>query len=185
MYELSEKQLQQLGDMFAAFYRQKIKAKIYPFGNPSVRGLSNKVASGKLLNSIKTKVKETPDGLMLEIEYMDYFKYVNLGRRKGGKFVPIKALLDWIKIRGIRRRDEKGRFVKGSQLSLAFAIQKNIHKFGIRRTNIYDKAYDSLEDVLMNPPPEFRDDFERLYNAVGDDVENFITRIINKEIPSK
>lgn len=184
MYELSEQQLQQLGDMFAAFYRQKIKAKIYPFGNPSVRGLSNKVASGKLLNSIKTKVKETPEGLMLEIEYMDYFKYVNLGRRKGGKFVPIKALLDWIKIRGIRRRDKKGRFVKGSQLSLAFAIQKNIHKFGIRRTNIYDKAYDSLEDVLMNPPAEFRDDFERLYNAVGEDVENFIMKIINKEIPS-
>lgn len=185
MYELTEQQLQQLGDMFAAFYRQKIKAKIYPFGNPNVRGVSNKVASGKLLNSIKTKVKETPEGLMLEVEYMDYFKYVNLGRRKGGKYVPIKALLDWIKIRGIRRRDEKGRFVKGSQLSLAFAIQKNIHKFGIRRTNIYDKAYDSLEDVLMNPPAEFRDDFERLYNAIGNDVENFIINTLNKEIPSK
>lgn len=185
MYELTEEQLEQLGNMFAAFYRQKIKAKIYPFGNPNVRGVSNKVASGKLLNSIKTKVKETPEGLMLEVEYMDYFKYVNLGRRKGGKFVPIKALLDWIKIRGIRRRDEKGRFVKGSQLSLAFAIQKNIHKFGIRRTNIYDKAYDSLEDVLMNPPAEFRDDFERLYNAIGNDVENFIINTLNKEIPSK
>ena len=185
MYELTEEQLEQLGNMFAAFYRQKIKAKIYPFGNPNVRGVSNKVASGKLLNSIKTKVKETPEGLMLEVEYMDYFKYVNLGRRKGGKYVPIKALLDWIKIRGIRRRDEKGRFVKGSQLSLAFAIQKNIHKFGIRRTNIYDKAYDSLEDVLMNPPAEFRDDFERLYNAIGNDVENFIINTLNKEIPSK
>ena len=185
MWELTEEQLEQLGNMFAAFYRQKIKAKIYPFGNPNVRGVSNKVASGKLLNSIKTKVKETPEGLMLEVEYMDYFKYVNLGRRKGGKYVPIKALLDWIKIRGIRRRDEKGRFVKGSQLSLAFAIQKNIHKFGIRRTNIYDKAYDSLEDVLMNPPAEFRDDFERLYNAIGNDVENFIINTLNKEIPSK
>ena len=121
---------------------------------------------------------------MLEVEYMDYFKYVNLGRRKGGKYVPIKALLDWIKIRGIRRRDEKGRFVKGNQLSLAFAIQKNIHKFGIRRTNIYDKAYDALEDALINPPAEFRDDFERLYEAVGNDVENFIIRTLNKEIPS-
>lgn len=184
MYDLTEEQLKQLGDMFVAFYKQKIKAKIYPFGNPNIRGKSNKVASGKLLNSIKANVKETPEGLMLEVEYMDYFKYVNLGRRKGGKFVPIKALLEWIKIRGIRRRDKKGRFVKGSQLSLAFAIQKNIHKFGIRRTNIYDKAYDSLEDVLMNPPPEFRDDFERLYDAVGNDVENFIIKTLNREIPS-
>lgn len=184
MYDLTEEQLKQLGNMFVAFYKQKIKAKIYPFGNPNIRGRSNKVASGKLLNSIKAKVKETPEGLMLEVEYMDYFKYVNLGRRKGGKYVPIKALLDWIKIRGIRRRDKKGRFVKGSQLSLAFAIQKNIHKFGIRRTNIYDKAYDALEDALINPPAEFRDDFERLYEAVGNDVENFIIRTLNKEIPS-
>jgi hypothetical protein len=69
-------------------------------------------------------------------------------------------------------------------LSFAFAIQKNIFKYGIRPANVFDKTYDTFEDVLANPPAEFRDEYERLYQAIGEDVENFLTNVINKEIPS-
>jgi len=182
MWELSERQLKELGDLFVKFYKDKLKEKIYPYGNPKVRGIGNKVASGRLLNSLSAKVKDTPDGLMLELTYMDYLKYVNLGRRKGRGMVPIKALLEWIKVKRIKGRNKKGRFIK--DLSFAFAIQKNIFKYGIRPANVFDKTYDTFEDVLANPPAEFRDEYERLYQAIGEDVENFLSNVINKEIPS-
>lgn len=185
MFELTEEELKDLGQLFIEHYQQVLTQKIYPFGNPNVKGLGNKFASGKLYNSLKANVVSTPEGFRLELQYADYYKNVNFGRRAGGKKVPIKALMDWIKIRGLRKRDAKGRFVKGGIRSLAFAIQTNIFKFGIRRANIFDKAYDSLEDALENPPAFLRDDFVRLYEAIEQDVENFIMNTITKEIPVK
>lgn len=184
MYELSEEELEKLGNMFINFYKQKLTEKIYPFGNPNIRGLSNKIASGSLYRSMKSRVVETEDGLMLEMEYNDYLKYVNRGR-KPGKMPPVQAILQWVKERKLKKRDKKGRFAKGGQLSLAWAISKNIATYGIRPAGIFDKAYDSLEDVLMNPPAEFRDEYERLYDAIGQDVENFLMRTLNKEIPTR
>ena len=183
MWELSEKELEKLGKMFKDFYQDKIDEKIYPFGNPKIRGLGNKVASGNLYNSLSVKVIDTEDGLMLELSYADYLKNVNFGRRKGKGKVPIKALLKWIKDRGLKGRNKKGKYIK--DLSFAFGIQQNIFKYGIRPANIFDKAYDSLEDILSNPPSYFRDEYEKLYDKIGQDVENFLINTINKEISSK
>jgi hypothetical protein len=182
MWELTEQQLQDLGDIFIDFYKKKITEKIYPYGNPKVRGLGNKVASGKLLNSLSAKVKDTPDGLMLELSYMDYLKNVNFGRKPKKKKVPVNVLLQWIKDKRIRGRNKKGRFIK--DLSFAFAVQQNIFKYGIRPTNIFDKTYDSFEDVLLNPPPQLSDQYTLLYDAIGQDVENFLIQTINQEIES-
>jgi hypothetical protein len=182
MWELTQEQLNQLGQLFVDYYRERIKDKIYPYGNPNQRGLGNKVASGRLLNSLSAQVKDTQDGLVLEITYMDYFKYVNLGRRPRKGFVPIRALLEWIRVKGIKGRNKKGRFIKN--LSFAFAIQRNIYKYGIRPANVFDKAYDSFEDILENPPIAFRDEYDQLYDAIGRDVENFLEKTINKELSS-
>lgn len=182
MFELSEIELQRLGTLFINFFKQKIQERIYPYGNPQ-RGVSDKVATGQLLNSLTaTVMPDGQGGFNLVITYMDYFKYVNLGRRPGRGLVPIPALLNWIKVRGIKGRNKRGRFI--SNLSLAFAIQRNIFKFGIRPTNIYDKAYDSFEALLENPPAEFQDEYNSLYEAIGQDVENFIEQTINKEFIS-
>jgi hypothetical protein len=53
----------------------------------------------------------------------DYGVYVNNGRQKGGKKVPIDVLVAWIERKAIVSGDKK---VK----SLAFAIQQTIHKEG-------------------------------------------------------
>lgn len=182
MWELSEIELQRLGTLFINFFKQKLQQKIYPYGNPQ-RGVGDKVATGQLLNSLTaTVMPKTDGGFELVITYMDYFKNVNLGRRPGVGLVPIPALLDWIKVRGIRGRRPNGQFMPN--LSLAFAIQKSIYKFGIRPANIYDKAYDSFEALLENPPPEFQNEYNALYDAIGQDVENFIEMTVNKEFPS-
>jgi hypothetical protein len=182
MYELTQIELQRLGTLFVNFFKQKIQEKIYPYGFPQ-RGVGDKKATGQLLNSLTaTVVPKSGGGFELVITYMDYFKYVNLGRRPGVGLVPIPALLSWIKVRGIKGRKANGRFM--SNLSLAFAIQKNINKFGIRPANIYDKAYDSFEALLENPPQEFRDEYNSLYAAIGRDVENFIEQTVDKELMS-
>jgi hypothetical protein len=187
MFELTDEALQRLGTVFINFYKQKVQQKIYPYapgynGGGTTRGMSNKVATGQLLNSLTATVVRTPQGSQLVITYMDYFEAVNLGRRPEKKKVPITALLDWIKIRGIKGRNKRGRFIPN--LSLSFAIQTNIYKYGIAPSNIYDKARDSFEDLLENPPTEFREEYESLYEAIGRDVENMMDKVITKEFTS-
>ena len=106
MFELSEIELQRLGTLFINFFKQKLQERIYPYGNPQ-RGVGDKVATGQLLNSLTaTAMPKAGGGFELVITYMDYFKNVNLGRRPGVGMVPIPALLDWIKVRGIEAENQ-------------------------------------------------------------------------------
>lgn len=188
MFELTPQALQRLGTLFINFYKQKLQERIYPYapgyaGERETSGVSNKVASGQLLNSMTATVVPIGNGdYQLVITYMDYFQNVNFGRRKKKRKVPIPALLDWIRIRGIRGRNKRGRYIP--PLSLAFAIRENIYKYGIARANIYDKAYDSFEAILENPPQEFQDEYNSLYDAIGRDVENFMEEVAIKEFTS-
>jgi hypothetical protein len=180
MFELTEEALQKLGTLFVKMMKQKIKEKIYPYGNPQ-SGQGDKYASGNLYNSLTATVMPNGDDFELVITYADYFKYVNEGRRPERKRVPLSALLQWIKIRGIKGRNKKGRFM--SNLSMAFAIQENIYKYGIRPADIYDKGLDSLEQIFENPPPELQQAYTDLYAAIENDVVNFVdANIVSKEI---
>ena len=60
--------------------------------------------------------------------------------KKGLKPLPMKVLLDWVKEKNIK-------FNIDLDKSMAFAIQKNIKKFGIRPSNIEDKLF---EQILSN-----------------------------------
>lgn len=145
--------LQRLAPIIEQIFKQVLSEQRYPFGNPGVKGLSNKVASGTLRNSIQAiqTDRETililgPGGLPLNQTYGDGDKStgnINLGRRIGGKKVPINVLENWITQRGLVGRDKKGRFM--TKRSFAFAIQTNINKFGIRATNYIEIALDTLE----------------------------------------
>ena len=41
MWELSEQQLKELGDLFIDFYKKKLREEIYPYGNPNARGVGH------------------------------------------------------------------------------------------------------------------------------------------------
>lgn len=99
--------------------------------NAGVKGQSN------LINS--TQFIETEKGLALEANY--YFTYVNDGRRRGVRKVPIPALIDYIKRYNI--------VPKGGQTitQLAFAIQTSIYRNGIQPKNYLDKIVDTTSDV--------------------------------------
>jgi hypothetical protein len=151
----------------------------YPFGVKTRPGISNKIASSSLYNSVE--VKQTGNDT-LEVLMNPYWKYVQSGvvggkfkSRKGIKRGPnkgggendspfIMALRKWIKDRKLKGRDKRGRFI--TDRSLAFAIRTNIFKFGIQPSNFLDVA---IENIM---------DDKRIIELLGDSVlEDLIDKI--------
>ena len=184
MFELTEEALQVLINLFVANIKKQIETRQFPYGHPQ-SGVGNKIASGMLYDSIQGTVEVGTDGEPYAVlYYADYFPYVNRGRKTQLTRVPLSALLNWIKIKGIRGRDKKGRFIPN--MSLAFGIQTNIFKYGIRPSNIYDKGLDAIEDYFddypNNLPPEMRAVGEQLFEAVAQDINNFIDKTLEAEL---
>jgi hypothetical protein len=178
-FPLTREVLDELGKLFIKIMKEKIESNTYPYGHPQ-RGRGNKVATGHLLESLTYEVVDFQGQATLKITYADYFKYVNLGRRAGVRRVPLKVLIDWIRVKGIRGRGKNGRPM--NELSLAWAVQTNIFKYGIRPANIYDNTIDNLEDLFDNPPPEIAAELNLLYEAIGEDINNIINNTIEEEL---
>lgn len=118
----------------------------YKYGYANYQGTSNKVASGRLRDSVKVEVVTKSNETILQVIMTEYAQYVQSGRLPGKKSVPIKPLLEWIKDRKLKGRNKKGQYI--SNLSFAYAIQTNIRKFGIRPSNFIDI---SIESIMSDP----------------------------------
>lgn len=183
-YPKTRRALEVFAKLFTNYLKQEISKNQFPYapgykGGGKVSGIGNKVASGKLLNSISYEIDQDSEGNpRFVLSYVDYFEAVNSGRRPQKKKVPIQALLDWIKIRGLKGRNKKGQFIPN--LSLAFAIQTNIYKFGIAPAGIYDKGLDGLLTLVENPPPNLADELQEIYDMIAEDVNMFIEKTITK-----
>ncbi len=71
---------------------------------------------------------------------------------------------DWIRARGLRYRDEKGRFKKGGEKTLTFLIQRSIFAQGIKPSLFFTKPFEGRFSKL---PPE-------LIEAYGLEVTEFL-----------
>ena len=80
------------------------------------------VATGDLLNSIKVEVKSTVDRWQIIGSNLHYGNIQDTGLRPGN-YVPISALLDWIRAKKINLNGRR-------ELDAAFAIQKSIFRKG-------------------------------------------------------
>lgn len=219
-WQYSIEAMQYFATMYQAMMKEALLKKIYPYGNPEQKGVGDKFASGNLYNSITAYVEIGSDGQPgIVVEYLDYYNYVNIGRKKGIRKVPTSSILDWMRIRGIkpnaqfkinslayainkkRENDNKHKLPldvlrnwireKGiqideekSNLALAFAIQTNIFKYGIRPTNIYDVGISSFEDQIDNPPPNLEAELELVYNAIAEDINLLLENMITETIPT-
>jgi len=134
--------LQRIAPIIEDILKKTLEQKRYPFGFSKFRGVGNKVASGKLRDSIQVNVKQSQGQTVIELIAEQYSQWVQSGRLPGRKGVPIDALEKWIKERGLVGRDKRGRFIK--RRSFAFAIQNNIKKFGIRPSNFLDVALETI-----------------------------------------
>lgn len=144
--------------------QKALSEKVYPFGFAKYRGLSDKVASGKLRNSVEVKVVPSEGGSIIQIFMEDYYQWVQSGRLPGKKGVPVDAIERWIKERGLTGRDKKGKFIK--RRSFAFAIQTNIKKFGIRPSNFLDKSINLLESDQRILDALGQEAFDELLNRI-------------------
>jgi hypothetical protein len=161
--------------IFAKKFQDALKASLakpYPFApgynkersSFGVRNMTSK--SGDLYKSIKVKFNANDDTIVISM--LDYWQNVNDGR-KPGKYVPIKPLMQWIRRKGFNKNKKTGKFQKFNIKGMAFAVSKNIQKFGIAPTNFYDDAFAGfIEDYTNGPLP-----------ALGLDVQNFFAKIID------
>jgi hypothetical protein len=170
-YDLAMKEM-------ALLFQNAIKEELgkpYPFapgynGSRKSNGIRNlKKKTGALYNSVKVTFDPKTD--QLKVNMLEYWKNVNDGR-KPGKYVPLKPLMDWIKIKGFNR-DTRGRFKKFNIKGTAFAISTNIKKFGIQPTNFYDNAFDKFIDAFDDPNGPMKN--------LGMDLTEFFKKIIETE----
>ena len=90
-----------------------------------------KVATGSLVNSINYKLKDTAQGLQIQLFANDYLEYVDRGRRPG-TYPPIRAIMKWAQIKGLPKQ-------------AAWAVRQNIFKFGIKPTRVIDRTKREFE----------------------------------------
>ena len=108
----------------------------------------NRVASGNLINSIKTTLKIS-DGSQFEVtlHVADYYWYVDKGRR-AGKQPPPDAILKWIETKPILPRpDTRGKLPSNKQL--AYLIGRKIGKYGTVGTNDLQQTIDQLNSYYL------------------------------------
>ena len=118
----------------------------------------NSFATGNLYNNLSYEV----------ISLEDYWRYVEDGRRAGGKMPPITAIENWIKAKPvIPRMDSRGRTPTVRQL--AFLIARSIGIKGIEPKKPFQRAYDSLLDGL----------YAELREAVAADAKNYVISAIS------
>lgn len=107
---------------------------------------AGKEATGDLARSVDYKLIETLDTIAVGIVALPYFDYVDGGRRKGAKPPPSDAIIDWMKVKGIKGRNRKtGKFI--TQKSAAFLIARSIGKNGIKPTNVVKKSLRKLKSL--------------------------------------
>ena len=86
------------------------------------------------------------------------------------KMPPISPLADWAKRKGIRLRDDKGKFQKGNYKTIGFLIARSIQKKGLKPSLFFTKPF---EQGFKKLPDE-------LIEAYGLDIEEFLQFTLNK-----
>lgn len=103
-------------------------------------------ATGTLSRTATASVEVNGPLITLYAELAPEYKWVENGRRKGGKFPPRQAILDWMKVRNILPRGPRPM----SQESLAFLIQRKIAVEGIKPRPALRNAAEEIVDEFVN-----------------------------------
>ena len=140
-----------------------------------------KDSTGNLSKSIEGQVKEMPNSISMyfQMEAYGYFqdrgvKGVKSGKSESGfKFGTgsgpkgglTSGIEKWVRLKGIKGRDKKGKFI--TQKSLVNAIVRSIWNKGIKPslffTTPFEKAFKKLPDVLVQ---KYGLDAEQLFDSI-------------------
>lgn len=126
----------------------------------------DKKASGNLIKSIHPlTIVFSSNKMVGSISLASYWKYVEYGRKAGGKFPPFDKILKWIQIKPVLPRPING--IKPTQKQLAFLISRKIARDGIKAGKQYDEA---LNIVWQRQK-------ENISNAISMDLDTAIDLI--------
>lgn len=120
-----------------------------------------KVASGKL-RDFKVEIVQDDRWFNIIFNLEHYWKYVENGRSPG-KFPPIDAILNWIKIKPVVPHPIRNRVPTTKQL--AFLIARSIAQKGIKPTY-------ALQNTLVSP--QVQQLIEQLCNYIINQIEKQI-----------
>jgi hypothetical protein len=139
----------------------KLEKALKVFGKEYVEAMgdilkkADKIASGDLIKSLKTRVFKTGFGTSYTLKVLSaiHMKYVESGRRAGAKPPPIAPIKKWARQKGI---DE----------GLAFPIAKSIGEKGIKPLDVVQQGFKDVQKSI---------DYRRLEDGISDWVDDIIT----------
>ena len=111
----------------------------------------NAIATGNLLDTSIFKAIRDNEVIYLNASLPEYWKYVEYGRKAGGKYPPRKAIENWIKVKNIQPYPDKNGMTPTTQ-QLAFLICRSIAINGIQPKNL-------LLNALKKTISEYADKF--------------------------
>lgn len=135
--------LDAIAPIVAQIVKDSLNEKVYLFGAYQ-KGLTNRVASGKLRDSIGAVVEDNKQGIqVIRVTALggkrleDTYAYWLINDRQPGKWANINAIKEWIyNKKSFRIRDYKtGQFLPKTEKnvdSVAFVIARSIGKFGFQ-----------------------------------------------------
>jgi hypothetical protein len=139
-----------------------------PYTSQSGKRFKGLDKNSTLYNSVQVSYDATPT---IKIESLDYLKFLDSGRRAGARKIPVQIILKWIKKKGIRPRDSRGRFKSMTLNQLAFVIQRSIYRIGIRPRNIYKNAFAQIDELYKNDVESgIQEIIDQLFININDEV---------------
>jgi hypothetical protein len=137
-----------------------------------------KNTSKTLYKSLQFDVNVSPSSFSLSIQMEDYGTYQDKGVSGTevkystpfsfkSKMPPAKKLSEWAKMKGLRFRDKKGRFISNKQTG--YILANNIFKNGIKPSLFFTKPFERAFDRLP----------EQIINDFGLTVERFLENTLN------
>lgn len=126
----------------------------------------DKKATGNLIKSLKPVSIDFVDNKYTgSISLASYWKYVEYGRRKGGKFPPFNKILEWVKVKPVIPRPING--IKPTEKQLTFLICRKIARDGIEPGNQFKEALNLT----------WARNEKRISDAITEDLNEAITLI--------
>jgi len=167
-------ELQKVIDKYAKYVVQQSKSNL----------TKDKKGGGALYDSISYEVDIEQNIFLLDFLMETYGQFVDEGVQganpslvKGGyqkapmskfkyttKMPPMQMLADWAKKKNIRFRDSEGKYKKGSNISMGFALQRSIFAQGLKGNEFFTKPFNK---GLLDLPDE-------LLEAFALDIDNQI-----------
>lgn len=153
----SERYLQQIAQLlYEAIQTQlRIPYRSQGYYGGFKRGNSPRIASGQMLRSLSVDVlQDFESGEPIIVAAFDTDpdflpEIIDQGRKPSLRYPPLQKIEEWIKIKPVYWRNERGRFTRASIKQKRFLIARSIKEKGYKGINFFEKAQNQVIDELV------------------------------------